>query len=265
VRTGASLTRIRRDWTRLGEADPLWAVCVDPEKKGGRWNADEFLATGRREIGRAVELLDRHGLCPRRDRALDFGCGAGRLTAALADHFRSVTGVDISLPMLARARQLHAGNTRCEFVPGDRPDLGQFADGAFDLVYSSLVLQHLPTELARGYLAEFVRVIRPDGAIMVLVPERHRRTPRGLVYAHAPDSVIRWVQHAVYRYPAPMRMHTLPASQIAAVVAGHGGRLALSVPHPGYGGPWQMMQHVIVKAGPGGDRGRGTDPSRPGR
>src|SRR4051812_27352912 len=82
-----ALQRLRSDWTRLGEADPLWAVCVDPARKGGRWDPEEFNATGRAEIAAALAHLDRLGLCRRRERALDFGCGAGRLTAALAAEF----------------------------------------------------------------------------------------------------------------------------------------------------------------------------------
>jgi len=50
MRASQSLARLHRDWTRLGEADPLWAVCVDPARHGGRWDVQEFLATGRAEI-----------------------------------------------------------------------------------------------------------------------------------------------------------------------------------------------------------------------
>jgi SAM-dependent methyltransferase len=242
-----SLAGLRRDWTRLGEADPLWAVCVEPARRGGRWDVQEFLASGRVEIADAMAALDRLGLCAGRDDALDFGCGAGRLTAALTAHFRTVTGVDISPPMLTQARALHADNQRCRFVHNDRLTLGMFADESVDLVYSSLVLQHMPTDLAGSYLAEFIRVLRPGGAIVILVPEAHLRTPRGIVYALAPRRLIGLIQRKVFGYPAPMQMHVLPADLVRRLVDPHGGRLAASVPHAGYGGHWRMTEHVIVK------------------
>ncbi len=251
------LAGLRHDWTRLGQADPLWAVCVDRAKQGGRWDIGEFLASGRAEIAAAIADLDRLGLCARRDEALDFGCGVGRLTAALAVHFGSVTGVDISPSMLGHARDLHAADPRCRFVQNDRLDLQAFPSGSFDLVYSSLVLQHMPTALAGGYLAEFARVLRPGGAIVILVPETHLRTLRGRVYTYAPHRLIGLVQRRVYGYPAPMRMHTLPGSRVRRLIEPHGARLVASIPKEAYGGHWRMTAHFMVSDNAQGTRQEG--------
>jgi SAM-dependent methyltransferase len=239
-----TLDGLRRDWTRLGEADPLWAVCVDPDKRGGRWDLAEFLASGRAEVGEALAELDRLGCCQDRESALDFGCGVGRLTAALAEHFTTVTGVDIAESMLAHARSLHGSNPSCRFLLNDRADLSQFSDNSFDLVYCTLVLQHMIPAFAERYLAEFVRVARPGGAIIIVVPESYLRTPGGLVYAHAPRPMIRWLQRRVFGFPAPMDMHTVPASRVRAVVESRGARLLASVPR-GRLGHWRMSAHCI--------------------
>lgn len=244
----AALGRLRSDWTRLAEEDPLWAVCVHPDRKGGRWDLREFNATGRAEIAAAMAHLDRLGLCRRRERALDFGCGVGRLTAALIAHFAEVTGVDISPAMLERAARFNGADGRCRYLHNDTADLRAFGDGSFDLVYSSLVLQHIPPPLARAYLAEFVRVLRPGGAIMLLVPVAHARTLRGATYALAPHQVSGWVQRRLFGYPAAMRMHTLPARRVRQVVEPLGCTLADSVPHPGYGGHWRMALHIVAGA-----------------
>jgi SAM-dependent methyltransferase len=244
---GAALAELRADWTRLGEADPLWAVCVDPARRGGRWDLEEFNATGRAEIAAALTELDRLGLCERRERALDFGCGVGRLTAALAGQFGEATGADISRPMLEQAARINAADGRCRYVHNDTADLRAFPDQSFDLVYSSLVLQHIPPVLARAYLAEFVRVLRPGGAIMLLVPVAHARTLHGMVYAIAPHRVTGWIQRRLFGYPAAMRMHTLPARRVRRVVEPLGATLADSVPHPGYGGHWRMALHIVTR------------------
>jgi SAM-dependent methyltransferase len=249
TRTRASrLARLSRDWTTLGQEDPLWAVCVDPARRGGRWDVAEFLASGRAEISAAIGRLDELGICLARGDALDFGCGVGRLTAALADHFGSVTGVDISQPMLDQARQLHAGNQRCTFIHNESADLRAFPDASFDLVYSSLVLQHMPPDLAAGYLLEFLRVLRPDGAAVILVPEAHLRTPRGLAYAYAPDALLGLIQRRIFGFPAAMQMHNLPARRVRQLVEPAGARLAASDPRSGFGDHWQMTMHFIARS-----------------
>jgi hypothetical protein len=105
----------------------------------------------------------------------------------------------------------------------------------------------MPTGLAGGYLAEFLRVLRPGGAIVILVPGAHRRTLRGVVYARAPHRLIGLIQRRCFGYPAPMQMHVLPASLVQEMIEPHGGRLAATLPHPGYGGHWRMVQHIIVR------------------
>jgi ubiquinone/menaquinone biosynthesis C-methylase UbiE len=252
------LARLSRDWSTLGQEDPLWAVLVDPARRGGRWDVAEFLASGRAEISEAISRLDELGICPRRSDALDFGCGVGRLTAALSYHFDSVTGVDISRPMLERAIDLqvepqvevHAGDPRCTFVLNESADLRAFEDQSFDLVYSSLVLQHMPRDLAAGYLTEFLRVLRPDGAVVILVPEAHLRTPRGLAYAYAPHALTGLIQRRVFGFPAAMQMHTLPAHRVRQLIEPSGGRLVASDPRSGFGDHWQMTTHFIAGGRP---------------
>lgn len=87
-------------WDWHAAENPLWAILSDPAKPDRRWNLSRFLQTGVREI----EAL-RYDLAARqielgRASALDFGCGVGRLTQALAPHFAQVVGVDISPKMI---------------------------------------------------------------------------------------------------------------------------------------------------------------------
>jgi SAM-dependent methyltransferase len=244
---GDSLAAVSRAWSILGAADPLWAVCVDRERRAGSWDVGEFMASGRAEAAAAMERLDQLGICQTREAALDFGCGVGRVTAALSGYFGTVTGLDIAEPMLARARSLLAGQPGCSFVGNDKPDLRAFADGSFDLVYCSLVLQHVPPALAAGYLREFVRVVRPGGGIVVVVPDAHRRTPKGLVYALAPQPLIGLVQRRLFGYPAGMRMHVLPARRVRHLVEGAGARLVASDPAPVVGPHWHGSRHFITR------------------
>ena len=72
--------------------------------------------------------------------------------------------------MVATAQELAGNNERVHFVVNDRPDLSLFGDASFDLVYSNIVLQHMPPELARAYLAEFFRVVREGGFVVFQIP-----------------------------------------------------------------------------------------------
>jgi hypothetical protein len=90
------LNELQRHWDILGKEDPLWAIITWQDKKGNKWDPAAFFASGRQEIADVMQYLASLHLDGPRQRALDFGCGVGRLTRALADHFAKATGVDIA-------------------------------------------------------------------------------------------------------------------------------------------------------------------------
>ncbi len=100
---------------------------------------------------------------PTRNVALDFGCGVGRLSRALATRYASVIGVDIASTMIARARELNADRANIRFVENAEADLRFVGDGTVDFVYSAITLHHIPAVLQRAYIAEFMRVLAPEG------------------------------------------------------------------------------------------------------
>lgn len=251
-----TLDGVREDWTRLGAADPLWAVYVAPGTRGGRWDVEEFFATGRREVDGALAQAASLGLRPARGRALDFGCGVGRLSAALARHAEEVVAVDIAAPMLAEARRLDRSGGRCRFVLNTEPDLAFLADGSVDLVYSSLVLQHLPPGYARRYLAEFARVLAPGGVAVFQVVTGRTRTVKGLAAALLPWPAQSWVQRRLLGYPAGMRMRAVTARDVDAAFAGTGVHVAGVLADPSYGGHWRCARFFA---------GRPADPAAGGR
>lgn len=174
-----TLENVKRSWDALAGTDPLWAVLTDPAKKGGVWRLEDFFDSGRVEIDLVMARAQQLGRPARHARALDFGCGVGRLTQALCCHFERCDGVDIAQPMIDKARHHNAFGERCSFHVNHRPDLALFGDAEFDLVYSNIVLQHVPPREARAYVREFVRVLRPGGLLVFQVPDR-MRFPRGL-------------------------------------------------------------------------------------
>lgn len=156
---------LREVWERMGSVDPLWAVMSYPERRGGKWTVEEFLAAGVRDLAFVRDLMDRHGV-GLGTRVLDFGCGVGRLSRALAAHVPKVVGVDIADSMLRLAREFNPDPERTEFLRIDGRRL-PFEDGSFDSAISLTVLQHSPPQVQIAALAELVRVIRPGGLLAV--------------------------------------------------------------------------------------------------
>jgi SAM-dependent methyltransferase len=162
-------------------------VLSDPDCSGGRWQLHEFFASGELEVASALEQARRLGRPEWHARALDFGCGVGRLTRALSGRFSECVGVDVSEQMVEQARRLNADRSNIEFVVNVAFDLGRFESGSFDLVFSSKVLQHMPSgDQACAYVGEFLRLLRPGGmAIFQLwtsIPLRNRIQARRRLY-----------------------------------------------------------------------------------
>jgi SAM-dependent methyltransferase len=163
----------RQAWEDWGSVDPLYAVLTAPQYRHRGGDHDEFFKTGEEFAAFFLGECDRLGLAQHPERALDFGCGVGRVTAPLGDRFDAVTGLDVAASMVDTARQLHADRPQCRFEVHRADDLSRYADGTFDLVVSVLVLQHLPSQPAiLAYLGEFVRVLRPGGALVVQLPSK---------------------------------------------------------------------------------------------
>jgi len=114
--------------------------------------------------------VEASGLRVPHHQALDFGCGVGRLTQALAEHFERVVGVDIAPSMIARARQENRHGDRVRYVVNERSDLAGLGSERFDLILSLLVLQHMEPAYALGYVAEFLRLLTPGGAAVFNIP-----------------------------------------------------------------------------------------------
>lgn len=96
---------------------------------------------------------------------VDVGCGTGRHALRLAAAGATVTGVDFSEGMLARARAKH-GAEQVRWVVHDltAPPL-PLPDAGFDRVLCCLVVEHI--RRLDVFMAELRRLCRPDGRVIV--------------------------------------------------------------------------------------------------
>jgi SAM-dependent methyltransferase len=108
------------------------------------------------------------------ERALDLGCGDGRLSGEL--RAESLTLADVSVVALERAARRLPGAERAELDP-DAPL--PFPDSSFDLVLVAETIEHVRD--VQLLVSELRRVLVPEGALAVTTPAHSRRTGLGVV------------------------------------------------------------------------------------
>jgi SAM-dependent methyltransferase len=161
-------------WEQHAQSDPLWAILSDPTKKNRQWDLQHFFQTGHHEISTLFYRLDHLNIQTVKEKALDFGCGVGRATQALAAYFASVVGVDISETMIRLADKFNQFPGKVRYVQNQVDDLKIFPEGEFNFLYSNIVLQHLQPEIILCYLAEFIRIMKPGGLLVFQLPSHSR-------------------------------------------------------------------------------------------
>jgi len=164
------LNRFGRSWELLGQRNPFGAILTGSDGSIPEWNLAEFLATGQADARRFMNDVERLAPAVSRAKALDFGCGVGRVTRALAEYFDRVVGVDVAPSMIAEARRLNANAPQLSFVVNPASHLRQFQSGTFDVIYCRLVLQHMRPRFARRYIQELIRLLSPGGVLMFQLP-----------------------------------------------------------------------------------------------
>jgi ubiquinone/menaquinone biosynthesis C-methylase UbiE len=221
-----NLEKLQRNWEGLAQADPLYAICADPRKRNRDWTKEDLFATGKNEVAVVLSCIAEAGLrLDTASPALDFGCGVGRLTRALAEHFPECWGVDISPTMINLAREFNHDIPQCRFLLNEKDRLESLDDNYFGFIYTSIVLQHIAPGFAAKYVAELIRVLKP-GAVMVF------QLPDGLRESTIKKLRVRLALRARVqsllgiRRPFSMEMHCINESKLRRLVHRSGAEVA---------------------------------------
>jgi len=119
-------------------------------------------------------------------RSLDVGCGTGRWVRRYAQLGFRATGLDVTPGMLKTARQC---GTAGQLVAGEAYRL-PFADEAFDFVSDVTVVQHIPPELQPAAIGEMMRVLKPEGHLLLLELIRGKGAH---IFPRSPEN---WIEQA---------------------------------------------------------------------
>jgi SAM-dependent methyltransferase len=155
------LKKMAADWDQRARENARFYVASDRKD----WTDEEFFQSGRLTVEEEI-LTDMGNICqgrdPRQMRVLEIGCGAGRVTRALADVFGEVYAVDVSRRMVKLARRALAGRRNVHVYRNNGMDLSVLPDVPFDFAFSTIVFQHIPSlEIIESYVREVHRLLRP--------------------------------------------------------------------------------------------------------
>jgi ubiquinone/menaquinone biosynthesis C-methylase UbiE len=153
--------RMREDWNSRAREDAGYFVAF------GRKDQDEagFQATAK-DVIIGLEWELKRAAAEKRTgwKALEIGCGPGRLILPMSRHFAEIHGVDVSDEMIARAKEKLKDVPNAHVHATDGASLRLFENESFDFVYSYAVFQHIPSrEVVFEYMSEINRVLKPGG------------------------------------------------------------------------------------------------------
>lgn len=155
------LDKMRRDWDDRARENARFYVNTERTD----WTDEDFFESGRQTVREEI-LTDMINICQGRDpkqmKVIEIGCGAGRVTRALAEIFGEVHGVDVSGEMVAQARDALRDMPNAYVYQNNGMDLTVIPPGQYDFAFSSIVFQHIPSrEIIENYVREVHRLLRP--------------------------------------------------------------------------------------------------------
>jgi ubiquinone/menaquinone biosynthesis C-methylase UbiE len=151
-----------RDWNRRARSDPRYYVALG--QAGESWqdfvgSSEDLVGAFEKELARILSSAARAEW-----RALEIGCGPGRLMLPLSRRFGEIHGIDVSAEMVRHAQKNLASVPHAHVHTADGTNLAQFDGEFFDFVYSYAVFQHIPSrEVVLSYLEETRRVLKTGG------------------------------------------------------------------------------------------------------
>jgi SAM-dependent methyltransferase len=158
----AILRKMQQDWDARARENARYYVATGNEN----WTDEDFFQSGERTVSEEIgtDMINIcQGKAPGEMKVLEIGCGAGRVTRALARIFGEVHGVDVSGEMVRLAMQSLRDCPNAFVYQNNGKDLSVLPDNVvFDFAFSTIVFQHIPSrEVIETYVREVHRRLRP--------------------------------------------------------------------------------------------------------
>jgi len=221
-----NLKELKKNWEGLGKTDPMWAILTDPKYKGNKWDKESFFNSGKQEIKNHIQFIETElGYFPIKTKALDFGCGIGRCTNALAEYFDMVYGVDIASSMIEKARQITQFPKKTSFHQNSKSELSGFGYETFSFVFSTIALQHINPQYSKQYIAEFLKLLKPKGFLLF---QTHTSFPKGILpklKRLLPQNIRNFIYKTINRDEFVMELHNISKIEIENILRKGNGNI----------------------------------------
>lgn len=166
--------RIQREWQYLGETEPYWSTITQPQYhiESFESNREQFYQSGKHVIEIYLAALRRNGINPNGiNSLLEVGCGVGRVTQYLAQHFPVVTAADISAAHIsvATAHIQSLNITNVDFI--HLKDPSEFLDlKTVDAIISVITLQHNSPPIIAWIFKNLLLTLNSGGVAFIQIP-----------------------------------------------------------------------------------------------
>jgi SAM-dependent methyltransferase len=204
--------RVRKAWSHLGAVRPHYSVLTDKQFLPESINEEavqRFYTSGAAEVLTIQSILKRHAFAnPESKTCIEYGCGLGRVTLALAKMFKEVHAYDISANHLElaarRAADARIGNIAFSLCAGEQI-IGDLE--VCDFFYSRIVFQHNPPPLIFELIAASLNSLGERGIAIFQVP------------TYMEGYSFRIAEYLARPHHLDMEMHCIPQQEVFSLIA----------------------------------------------
>ena len=213
--------RSTTEWRFWGRHDPMWAVATwkGREHDGPHpWTIDDLRAAGRSDCSDIMRHWNHYGRIDG-GTCVEIGCGSGRLTSALIDHFDRVVGIDVSPDQVDVAKRVLGDKvSRVAFSIVEDPVIDAPPESCSAMI-STQVFQHLSEYSGIvAYLQATYDALQPGATICFQIPVPGADNTELLSVGHrAFDSVWARVNRAIGRHRF-MEYNRYPANRLVSTL-----------------------------------------------
>lgn len=224
----------KKIWEKIATSEAYFGVSTFEKYRSAELDEatkGEFFESGREHVDLVFrELENAFGSLEKPAKALDYGCGVGRVLIPLASRCDAVVGVDISTRMLDESRRnlIAAGveafelKTAEEFMADDEAE--------FDFVHSYIVLQHVEPRIGYRIIEKMLKSLKTGGVGMIHLTHSDNaplfRRLRSRIYRDFP-----FVHRAIRRDARPfIPMYSYDMSRITNLFEGNACSARKSIP-----------------------------------
>ncbi len=226
----------KKTWDEIAEKDAYFGVATHEKYRSASLDDEArraFFESGREHVDLVFrELEGAFGRLEKPEKALDYGCGVGRILIPFAGRCERVAGVDISGGMLDESKRnlTDAGVENVDLLTAE--DFLADDESRYDLVHSYIVLQHIEPRVGYGIIEKILTGLKPGGVGMIHVTHTDNapvftrlrsRIYRDLPFVHAALGSIRSEDRPF------IPMYSYEMSLVKSLVRANGCRVGSSI------------------------------------